>query len=725
MVGYDGSIRIDTKMDTKGFNKGMNGMTNAMKGFASIFVKVKIAQMIFEIGKSAVNMASQLQEVQNVVDTAFGSMAHKVEEFADTAIEKFGMSELTAKRTASTYMAMSKGMGIVGEAAADMALDVTGLTGDMASFFNVSQDVADTALKSIWTGETEALKKFGVVMTQANLQQFAYAKGINKNISAMSQSELVMLRYKFVTEKLALAQGDFAKTSGSWANQTRILSERWKEFLGLIGNVLIPMLLPVVQFLNKTLELLINILKKIGEIYTTLTGKTLEVAKSTTLAADAEFEFADGIDAATKAAKNALAPFDELNVLQNDMGSTDYSLGGGFDFSTSFPEDIKESENNVKGLKKELDDFFVITEDRFNRLNSTLMMPVYIPSPVFAELPNPVYKPNWGLNLPPMPVPEFKPIKSPVYQPEWGLNNSFALESNLVEKSMESFSKNLVNNMEITFKNLHLVYEMNRVGLNRIAENIGKNSEQLGKTISENFNDWKEKASQNVGQFASNVTGAIYLMALNGIMNTNSFLSTTYDNISGWINSTSQNFAAWGNGVISIVGQTAQGIVSTLASGLKAAWSNFVDFMKSTGEKVSSWYNANESWLIPTLAIGVVGGVVLATGGAGALALKAGALLAPLTTLKALPIPALATGAVIPPNSEFLAILGDQKSGRNIEAPEGLIRKIIKEELEGLSGSQNVTINFAGNMGQLIRVLKPYIDTENRRVGNNLIEGAI
>ena len=718
MVGYDGSIRIDTKMDTKGFNKGMNGMTNAMKGFASIFVKVKIAQMIVEIGKSAVNMASQLQEVQNVVDTAFGNMAHKVEAFADTSIEKFGMSELTAKRTASTYMAMSKGMGITGEAAADMALEITGLTGDMASFFNVSQDVADTALKSIWTGETEALKKFGVVMTQANLQQFAYSKGINKNISAMSQSELVMLRYKFVTEKLGLAQGDFAKTSGSWANQTRILSERWKEFLGLIGNALIQVLLPVVQFLNKTLELLIYILKKIGEIYTMLTGKTIEVAKSTNLAADSEFEFADGIDAATKAAKNALAPFDELNVLQTDIGSSDFSVGTGLDFSTSFPDDIKDSENNVKGLKKELDDFFVITEDRFNRLNSTLMMPVYIPSPIFAELPNPVYKPNWGLNLPPMPVPEFKPIKSPVYQPEWGLNNSFALESNLVEKSFEDFSRNLVNNMEVTFKNLHLLYEMNRVGLNRITENIGKNSEQLGKTISENFNDWKEKASQNAGQFAANVTGAIYLMALNGIKNTNSFLSTTHKNISEWISSTSENFAAWGNGVISITGETARGIVTTLTSGLKTAWSNFVDFMKSTGEKVSSWFNANESWLKPTITIGVVGGLAL-----GALVLSGGSLLPALPALAA--IPALATGAVIPPNSEFLAILGDQKSGRNIEAPEGLIRQIIQEELEGLSGNQNVTINFAGNMGQLIRVLKPYIDTENRRVGNKLIEGAI
>lgn len=85
-------------------------------------------------------------------------------------------------------------------------------------------------------------------------------------------------------------------------------------------------------------------------------------------------------------------------------------------------------------------------------------------------------------------------------------------------------------------------------------------------------------------------------------------------------------------------------------------------------------------------------------------------------------IPKLATGAVIPPNSEFLAVLGDQKHGKNIEAPESLIRKIVREEL---SSGQEVTINFAGNMSQLIRVLKPYIDKENNRTGNKLVIGGM
>ena len=135
---------------------------------------------------------------------------------------------------------MSKGLGLADEAAAQMAISVAGLTGDVASFYNVSQEVADTALKSIWTGETESLKQFGVVMTQANLQQYAYQQGIKKTISEMTQAEQVQLRYMYVTDQLSLAQGDFVKTSGSWANQTRILSERWKQFMTIIGTAIFP-----------------------------------------------------------------------------------------------------------------------------------------------------------------------------------------------------------------------------------------------------------------------------------------------------------------------------------------------------------------------------------------------------------------------------------------------------------------------------------------------------
>ena len=152
-------------------------------------------------------------------------------------------------------MAMAAGMGLANDSASDMAVALTGLSADMASFHNVGH--ASTALKSIFTGETETLKQFGIVMTDANLQAYALSKGITKSTVDMSQAEKVQLRYNYVMSQTALAQGDFAKTSDSWANQTRILSEQWKEFGATIGTVLMNVLLPAVKAINSLLSQLI------------------------------------------------------------------------------------------------------------------------------------------------------------------------------------------------------------------------------------------------------------------------------------------------------------------------------------------------------------------------------------------------------------------------------------------------------------------------------------
>ena len=145
-------------------------------------------------------------------------------------------------------MAMNAGMGMVGQGAANMAMEVAGRTADIASFFNTSQEEADTMLKSIWTGETESLKQIGVVMTQTNLDAYALANGFGKTTQQMTQAEQVQLRYAYVMNQTRLAAGDFVKTQDSWANQTRILSEQWKQFLGIIGQGLIQVLTPALKF---------------------------------------------------------------------------------------------------------------------------------------------------------------------------------------------------------------------------------------------------------------------------------------------------------------------------------------------------------------------------------------------------------------------------------------------------------------------------------------------
>ncbi len=372
--GYDGSIRINTKIDSTGFNSGVSTISKGFAGITKAAGAVGIAltaafavKQLIVFGKQAVELASDLQEVQNVVDTAFGSMAYKMEEFADTSIETYGISKLTAKQTGSTFMAMARGMGIALDKSSDMAIQLTALSADMSSFYNVSNDVASTALKSIFTGETESLKQFGIVMTQANLQQFAYDNGIQASISSMSQAQQVQLRYMYIMQQTSLAQGDFAKTSSSWANQTRMLSENWKEFLSILGSGLIQILIPVVQILNELLKGLIKIAKAIGyviklisgseESVSGIAGTTDDLGVSAGDAADSENDLASGIGSAAKAAQNALAKFDQLDVLQQSLSSG----GGGSRFNASDFDigdlGLKDTEENLDSVKKKIDNF--------------------------------------------------------------------------------------------------------------------------------------------------------------------------------------------------------------------------------------------------------------------------------------------------------------------------------------------------------------------------------
>ena len=287
-------------------------------------------------------MASDLEEVQNVVDVSFGDMADEVEKFANSAVQNFGMSALTAKRMASTFMSMANGMGLAAKDGKNMSLQLTALAGDMASFYNVEQDVAQTALNSIFTGETESLKKFGIVLTEANLNAFALSRGITKSYNAMSQAEKVALRYQYVLKATANAQGDFARTSGSWANQVRILKEQWSQLLGILGKGLIAILTPLIQALNKLLSYLIAIGNAIASLFggkkVTGVSKGLESAAGGASSLDDNLGSAgDKLDEDNKKAEKlakTLASFDELDILTSkdkdkDSGSSSSDIGGG------------------------------------------------------------------------------------------------------------------------------------------------------------------------------------------------------------------------------------------------------------------------------------------------------------------------------------------------------------------------------------------------------------
>lgn len=319
-------------------------------------------------------MASDLEEVQNVVDVSFGSMADEVEAFANTAVRSYGMSVLTAKRMASTFMAMSNGMDIAQEAGKNMSLQLTALAGDMASFYNVGQDIAQTALNSIFTGETESLKKFGIVLTETNLEAFALSQGIKKSYQAMSQAEKVALRYNYVLNATKNAQGDFARTSGSWANQIRLLKEQWTQFLGILGSGLIKILTPMVKALNQMLASLISIGNAITKVFggKTTNNMSTTIKDSAGSAGDLDAGLGDANESAKKLSRT-IAGFDELNVLnpkeeekKPDSGNTGSDIGAGN------IADFKIDETQTEGVKTRLEQFVKDCQEILNKWQSTI-----------------------------------------------------------------------------------------------------------------------------------------------------------------------------------------------------------------------------------------------------------------------------------------------------------------------------------------------------------------
>lgn len=377
----DGTLIFDTKIDESGFNKGANSvkkqgnaLTKSFSGLGKVLGKVFAVTALVSFAKNAIDVASDIQEVQNVVDTAFGDMAYKMEQFAETSIEAFGMSKLTAKQTGSTFMAMASGMNIASESASDMSIQLTALAGDMASFYNKTTDVTSTALKSIFTGETETLKQFGIVMTETNLETFRMNQGIKTAYKNMTQAQKVQLRYNYVMEQTKLAQGDFLKTQGSWANQTRILSENFKELMSVLGSGLVKVLTPVIQVLNIAIKKMIDFANAIAKVFGG--GANVEAqeqqAEAVKETVKQEQKLGGAIKANDKANKKSLAGFDTIMKLsEKTADASGGGAGGGEELDIKTPYDLEalgnmdsssvdNLVNGIKGKLEELKEYFSV-----------------------------------------------------------------------------------------------------------------------------------------------------------------------------------------------------------------------------------------------------------------------------------------------------------------------------------------------------------------------------
>ena len=339
-----GQIALELGIDSSQIVNQLTGASNkAAKQATSIFSGMgkKIAAGLSiaaftKFTKDCLEVGSNVTEVQNVVDTAFKDLSGQADQWASNAMTNFGLSELSAKKYMGVFGQMSNAMGITGQAALDMAEDVTGLTGDVASFYNLSTDEAYTKLKSIWTGETETLKDLGVVMNQTNLDQYALNNGFGKTTAKMTEQEKVMLQYQYVTSALSNATGDFVKTQDSWANQTRILSLRFEQLKASLGKGFIALFTPILRGLNTVLAGLQKVADGFATFTQMLTGADISSsASSITGLGDIASDTADNVsgigDAASSTAKQiekSLAGFDQIEKLSEPTDSSSSSGGG-------------------------------------------------------------------------------------------------------------------------------------------------------------------------------------------------------------------------------------------------------------------------------------------------------------------------------------------------------------------------------------------------------------
>lgn len=355
---------------------GSSGLKTASFNLSALFktaIGFKAIQGLVDFGRSAVDLGSQITEVENVVDVAFGSMSDKAYQFASTAKEQFGLSELAAKQYSGTMMAMMKSSGVAQDAASKMSISLAGLAGDIASFYNIDTDTAFQKIRSGISGEIEPLRQLGINLSVANMEAYALSRGITTSYNAMSQAEKVALRYNYLMSVTGDVQGDFARTSGTWANQVRLLTLNFQSLSAVIGQGLIAGILPAIQALNALMSKLMQAANVFRNFMYVLMGKKLKGSQSgvsdivsnlggiETAGDDAS----SGLDDATSSAKKlkkalSVLPFDQLNQLadnSDNSGTASKSLGSGLgDLADSFA-----------GIQDSMDEVLTVDETPINK----------------------------------------------------------------------------------------------------------------------------------------------------------------------------------------------------------------------------------------------------------------------------------------------------------------------------------------------------------------------
>lgn len=806
MAKSDGAVYIETLMDTKGFMKGMNtvenrvaNLTGAIKKLGGVIASAFAVKKIVQFEREAIELGSDLQEVQNVVDVTFTTMSEQVNEFARNAATAAGLSETMAKRYVGTFGAMSKAFGFAESEAFSMSTALTQLAGDVASFYNISQDEAYTKLKSVFTGETETLKDLGVVMTQNALDSYALAKGMGKTTKQMSEQEKVALRYSFVLDQLSAAQGDFARTSDSWANQTRILSLNFDTFKANIGQALINIFTPFLKVINQIVSKMAQLSSYFVAFSEMLVGKSTsggggspgavledmaggydDVEDSAQKAEKAQNKYLSGldeirtftskdkfedsgsgasigninlgtipeqnpalektnnlIDSIVERAKELTNlfkdgfldglgdPSERLDIIKISLDSIRNSLSDIFDvelknsfdnmvdnFAYSFGQiagsiasiGLSIGANLIGGfarylqtdkerIKQFLIDMFDISGEIALQVGEWSTAVAEVIEVIAGEAGQTITSHIFGIfgeifmGIGELAGRLLLDVTTLITQPFIDSKEEIktSLEDLLVGFSeVTGFLKELISDVVEFAKKIYdeIIAPIFDNATARITEFIQQHLTPLISQIGEFFGSVGEALTlfwNNILQPLINWLIENILPVIIPIIDT---IVNAVEISFGFITDLFSGFLQILTGVIDV-------ITGVFTGNWRKAWEGVKDIFKGIINSISSTIEYFVNHAI-NLINGLTGGIDKITGIVG---------IPEIPKIPEVHIPKLATGAVIPPNAPFMAMLGDQKHGNNIEAPEDLIRKIVREETGSgnISGNVPISIFIDGN----------------------------
>ena len=293
----------------------------------------------FRLLRDAIDISSAVTEADNVVRQAFGKYEKLVDDLCKVSIKKFGMSELSVKQFAGRFQSLGTALDIPQGKMAKMAITLTELTGDLASYYDVSQEDVAKSLQSVFTGTTAPMRRYGVDLTQATLNEWLMKKGIDAKVKSMNQAQKAVVRYEYTLERTKAAQGDFLRTSDSWHNTLTVVTESFKDLGKTVGDIAINAFKPFLRVLGIVAEKVNSFVEMVLNALGSIFGWKFEVSKK------GASGLADSLNGA----------YDSMDDLSDAAGSAGKNTGG-------IAKNAKKAKKEIQQATRAFDELKVISK---------------------------------------------------------------------------------------------------------------------------------------------------------------------------------------------------------------------------------------------------------------------------------------------------------------------------------------------------------------------------